>query len=144
MEKKRFLAVILFCTVLSVFTWDKASAEVTVIANSQVRDETLTQKELKMIYLGKKIKWGDGTKIVFVTQDENRVHQEFLDLYVGKTPSQFRYFWKKNLFSGSGMPPKNFDSQEALVRFVSSTKGAIGYIEGNPEAANIKTITIRD
>jgi ABC-type phosphate transport system substrate-binding protein len=44
-----------------------------------------------------------------------------------RTPQQMASFWNEKYFQGIS-PPHTIDSQEAMIRFVSSTPGAIGYV----------------
>ena len=117
------------------------AGEVVVIVNPSVSETTLSKKEVGNIYLGKKTSWSDGSKIIFVILPGN-AHASFLKSYVGKTEAQFKTFWKKQVFTGKGSPPKEFDSDQAMVEFVAQTAGAIGYVSEGADVSKVKTITI--
>jgi len=117
------------------------AGDVVVIANESVSDTSLSQKMVSDIYLGKKSTWSDGSKINFVVL-KGSAQETFLEKYVRKTESQFNTFWKKQVFTGKGSPPKSFDSDSAMITFVSRTPGAIGYVSANANVANVKTFTI--
>lgn len=122
----------------------KAAAEkVVIIVNPAVSDLTLTLDALKDIYLNKKTKWSDGNKIVFVTLKDSDTHREFLKTYIMRTSSQFRNFWKQQVFTGKGKMPTVFNSEEELLDFVSGTDGAIGYISGSVSTDRVKTIAVQ-
>ncbi len=103
-----------------------AQGEAVVVANSSVQEESLTSKEVKAIFLGKKSQIG-GVTVAIVTLANGGVHKGFLKVHVGKTPSQFSSHWKKIVFTGKGKMPKTFNSEDELLSYVSNTKGAVGY-----------------
>ena len=117
--------------------------EVVIIVNPAVSDSVLTLDELQDIYLNKKTKWSDGKKIVFVTLKDPVTHPEFLKKYIQRTASQFRNFWKQQVFTGKGKMPTVFNSEEELLDFVSGTDGAIGYISGRVSTDSVKTIAVQ-
>ncbi len=117
------------------------AGDVVVIANKSVSDASLSQKMVSDIYLGKKSTWSDGSRINFVML-KGAAQDNFLEKYVRKTSSQFNTFWKKQVFTGKGSPPKAFDSDSAMVAFVAQTPGAIGYVSANANVANVKKITV--
>ena len=104
-------------------------AEPIVIANDSVSVSTIDDSTIQKIYLGKKSKWEDGTKIVPFALANGNVHEVFLNTYIKKSPSQFSTYWKQMIFSGKGVPPTAFGSEEEMVKYVSTTSGAIGYID---------------
>ena len=114
--------------------------DVVVITNKSVSETTLTKDELINIYLGKKSSWNNGKRIWFAVLKGN-THAAFLKDYIGKSESQFNTFWKKQVFTGKGKPPKQFDSDRAMVEFVAQTTGAVGYVSAGTDVSKVKAIT---
>ena len=127
---------------LLVLTVGVSHAQVIIITNKSVNEAKLTKAEIQKIFLGKENQWPDNTKIHVVNLKNEEVHKAFLEEYIGRSATQYKNWWKKMLFTGKGEPPEEFDSVEALVEFVSKTKGAIGYIDTSPENENVKEITV--
>ncbi len=120
-----------------------AAAEVLIITNKNVVETTLSVADIKEIFLGKKVLWSDNTSINLVTLGDENIHKEFLKTYISKTKSQFRIYWQKMLFTGIGLAPKKMGSVEEMVNFVSSTGGAIGYIDIGSVTDAVNSIKIR-
>ncbi len=99
-----------------------------VIVNAEVKEAKLTKGDVANIFLGKKSTYSDKSKIVIVTLKEGAAHTGFLKTYLGKTPAQFKNYWKKLVFTGKAKQPKSFKTEKELVEYVGKTKGAIGYI----------------
>ena len=133
----RWLAILLLAT--SVGTTATA-ADVVIIANNGVPVDSLAQKDIEKIFLGKTAKWPDKSRVRFAVLDGD-VHKDFLKMHVKRTPSQFNTHWKKMMFTGKGSKPKTFSSEADLVKYVSETKGAIGYIRSTTEAEGVKLIS---
>jgi hypothetical protein len=118
------------------------AGDVSIIANTDVPQTILTKKEIMEIYLGKRVKWPDHSKITFALSADMLLHKSFLETYVDRTINQFQAHWINLLFTGQGVPPKPLESDQKVVDFVSRTSGAIGYISGYSGSANIKIITV--
>lgn len=133
----------LFIAVSLFFPEDKIFAEsVIVICNNSVSEDSLTKEDIKNIFLGMKTTWSNNQKIVFVTLKEGDVHDIFLKEYIGKTIFQYANYWKKQVFTGKGKPPKSFETEEELVNYVADTEGAVGYISPGVENSRVKIISV--
>ena len=87
----------------------------------------------KLSFLGKLKSWRNGEKIHAARLVGGKTHKKFVLKYVEKTVGSYRKYWRQQLFSGTGVPPKGFSSEIELVDFVKKMKGAIGYISnGTP------------
>ncbi|MCP4221573.1 MAG: phosphate ABC transporter substrate-binding protein [bacterium] len=115
--------------------------EVMVITNPDTEVSTLKKKEIRDIFTGKKTRWSDGRKIIITILESREVRKEFLWECVRKTPSQFRNYWRRKVFTGEGTLPKSFRTKKELMDFVAATKGAVGYISG-PADKRVKVIKL--
>lgn len=102
--------------------------EVAIIVNPKLKLAEMAKKDLTNIFLGKKTQWPDKTAVVFVMLKSGAVHKQFLKDFVGKTESQFKIFWKKQVFTGKAKMPKAFKSEKEMIAYIAKTKGAIGYV----------------
>ena len=95
-----------------------------------------------MIFLGKIQKWQDGKKINIAALKKGDIHEAFLNEYVEKSPDKFSSFWKIATVSGTGYPPKFFDSEADLVKYVTEKEGCIGYIAAETPHDGVTVVTI--
>ncbi|PLX81939.1 MAG: ABC transporter substrate-binding protein [Desulfuromonas sp.] len=119
------------------------AADYVVINHRENPVSTLSAQEAKNIFLGKKSTWPEGEAITVFLQGQTAVNGSFTRGVVKKTPEQFFTYWRKALFSGTGIPPKCLAEDRAMKKSVASTPGAIGYI--SPEALDdtVKVVEIR-
>lgn len=84
--------------------------------------------ELSLIYWRKKLYWPDGKRIqpVNLSADSSLRRQFSLSILASPPETQTDY-WNDLYFHGTS-PPHVINSQEAMLRFVAETPGAIGYI----------------
>lgn len=104
-----------------------AGDEDIVLVGHQDITDSLTKEEVKQIFLGRKTRWTDDTKITFVIFNDKEIYETFLKTYVRKTPFQYKNYWKKQVFTGKGRMPKFFKHSEDLINFLSQTEGAISF-----------------
>ena len=107
--------------------------DVLIITNPDTQISSLKKKEIKDIFTGKRTRWNGSGKIIIATLKNSEVHEEFLREFVKKTPSQFRNFWRRKVFTGEGKMPKTFENEASLIEFVARTKGAVGYISSSTD-----------
>jgi ABC-type phosphate transport system substrate-binding protein len=137
--KYLFLVVLISFIFLPVL----AQGDILIITNKNVAVDTLSKSELKEIFLGSRIKWKDNKSVHFAISGDESMHSEFLKTYINRSESQFKRHWKKMVFTGKGEKPKTFKTKEELLEYVSKTDGAIGYIDDNTVAVNVKTIKLQ-
>lgn len=120
-----------------------SAADVVVVANGKVADSVLPADKLKAIFLGQQTTWSNGAKLEFVTLKESSdIHEEFLKKFVGRSTAQYSNYWKKQVFTGKGRLPKQFDSESKLIEYVSATDGAVGYVSSGASMGSTKRLTI--
>lgn len=113
-----------------------------VFVNQDVPEEAMARTQLKSIYLGKKDRWSNNQQVTFTTLNQGPCQEVFIREYVKKSPFQFQNYWKKQVFTGMGQPPRKFDSPAALIDYVSRTTGAIGFSCQRPDTGKVKILTI--
>jgi hypothetical protein len=117
-----------------------SAADVQVIGNASVAGE-LSAADVKEIFLGAKESVG-GTAVVPVLGG-GAAHEAFLKAYVGKSDQALRNHFKSLVFTGKGSMPKSFASDADVIKYVASTKGAIGYVSGGADVAGVKKIQVK-
>jgi len=105
-----------------------AEAQTQIIVHPQNAVNSISREDLKQIFLGNKTRWKNKDKIVFAVLNDRELYPLFLKNYVGKSLSQYITFWKMQVFNGMGRMPPGFKNQADLIRFVVSSRGAIGFI----------------
>lgn len=143
---KRIFWLVIFCltfSALMIINPDKAQSEtIYIFANKNVTDSSLSQADIQNIYLGKKDKWDNNQGINFTALSQGDCYETFIRQLVGRTPFQFQNYWKKQIFTGKGQPPRGFDAHDELVDYVSRTPGAIGFSCTPPDTGRVKILTI--
>jgi ABC-type phosphate transport system substrate-binding protein len=109
-----------------LFLANAAKGDYRLIVNKGAGITSLTKSELKSIFLGRKTLWDSGTVVLPCYSDfESDGTHQFFNNIVKKNADQYRRYWNKRLFSGRGMPPMTFKSNDQVVAHVKQNKGAI-------------------
>ena len=121
------------------------AGDIVVVANKGIGESSLSKKEIQSIFLGKKKSLGGTTvQLAILKGNAKDVHGRFLKTYVKKSPSKFKNYYKKLVFTGKGKEPKSFASEASLLAFVARTNGAIGYASADAVTHQVKTMRISD
>lgn len=105
-----------------------AQDQIAVIISSQAPAMSLDSATLRGIYL-KKIFLNDrGDALIPVNLPaKHPLRRAFTRATMHLSDNQLRSYWNRRYFQGIS-PPYVLASQQAVVRFVASTPGAVGYI----------------
>lgn len=90
--------------------------------------QQLAPHELNQIYWRKKQYGSNGVRIHPVNlHAEHPLRLYFSKAVLGSLPNEQADYWNGLYFHGT-TPPYSVQSEEAVLRYVSDTKGAIGYV----------------
>lgn len=99
------------------------------VVNADNKISSLTQKDIAMIYLGKKISMDGYSRIYpvdYSIKHPNR--QKFILEILHKSESQYNSYWARRIFNGKGTPPTIIDDQNNYLDVIENNLNAIGYI----------------
>ena len=132
-----------FISALLLSTLPQAHAEnnapvIAIIANSDVL--RVSTDELGLIFWRKQLYWQQGQRIKPVNlRPEHPLRQQFSQIILGSPPKKQIDYWNGQYFNGI-LPPYSVNSEEAVLRYVAQTSGAIGYVEACHVDNRVKAI----
>jgi TonB family protein len=128
---------------LLTFAFSNALAnDVKVIANSSVKADIISARDLKRVFLEENNSLADGSHVEPVLEKDGPAHQAFLQKYVGRTADDLQTYYRGLAFSGRGSMPKELGSDAEVVAYVAKTRGAIGYVSAETRTEGVKTLAI--
>ncbi len=111
-----------------------------VIASPNVPVDTVSADELAAIFLTKKTVWPGGIPVVPVNREAaSPVREHFSTAVFERSPREMADYWNRLRFQGK-LPPLVQTSDLAMLGFVRSVPGAIGYIDANQSATGVKVL----
>jgi ABC-type phosphate transport system substrate-binding protein len=124
-----FATLLLACVTSSSVT--AAGAEVAiavVVGKGQAPATPLSPALVVGIFARKRQLWSDRSPIVPVNLPASHpLRRNFSRWVFDRTPEEMQDYWNDQYFHGV-LPPPVLASEEAILRFVASTPGAIGYV----------------
>jgi ABC-type phosphate transport system substrate-binding protein len=131
------------CGIAMLWLGVSARAQVVVIANPSVKVSEVSRSDLRDIFSGATSSLKGGSPVVPVVLKQGAVHEEMLQLYIGKSDAAFRASWRSLVFSGQAVMPRSMDNDTSMVEYVARTPGAIGYISKGTPHDGVKILTVR-
>jgi hypothetical protein len=117
-----------------------ASPSFAVIVAPGVTARHLTRNEAELIYRRKQVYWGDGVRVQPVNLPASSpLRRMFSQCMLGEAPDAMEDYWREMYFHGV-LPPHVLDSEQAVVLFVNSTPGAIGYVSACPKDVPLNVV----
>ena len=111
-----------------------------VIASPAVPDAAISVRQLADIYSLKKTFWADSTRVVPVNREISSAERDhFSEAVFNLSPEELAEYWYRLNFQGK-LPPLVQTSDQAVLGFVRSVPGAIGYISGGSVPKGVKVL----
>jgi ABC-type phosphate transport system substrate-binding protein len=111
-----------------------------VIANPQVPLDTISVDDLTLMYLIQNTSWSNGVAVVPVNREASSAAREFFsEQLFNRSPSQLSEYWNRLRFTGK-IPPLVQTSDQAVLGFVRSVPGAIGYVDSGSPTTGVKVL----
>jgi hypothetical protein len=129
--------------VLSVRAEDKAQ-HLAIVVNKNSSLSDITSAELAKFFRAEKSKAPDGSKVVIVMQEAGRPEREAALQSVYKmSDGEFNKYFLQATFTGAvASAPRALANGRAVLKFVSETAGALGYVKGDEADDSVKVLKI--
>lgn len=116
-------------------------AELVVVMRAEDGVQQLSAAEVSRIFLDKHMQLPNGQRAIPVDQPKGALRDEFYEKFTGKKRAMISAFWAQRLFTGSGSPPAQKDSAQAVIEFVLRTPNAVGYIDKEMLTKQLRVVT---
>lgn len=105
---------------------------------------TLRRADVSAIFLRRMRSWPDGQGIDAVEPSPSAaVRDAFARAVHGKTAAYVTRYWHRLIFAGRAVPPPSLRSDAAVLEFVRTHRGAVGYIDRiTPADDGVKVIEV--
>lgn len=111
-----------------------------VIASTQVPDAMISAEQLADIYSLKKAYWANKIQVVPINREASSVERaKFSEAVFNLSPQEMGEYWNRLRFQGK-LPPLIQTSDQAVLGFVRSVPGSIGYINANQAPTDVKIL----
>ena len=105
----------------------KAGGGVVVIGNHNLT--SLDATTLEKVYTGRIIEVNGIAVTAVNASSGSAVRSRFLQAYLNQDEDKYTAYWIVRRYIGKGAPPRELSGSAAVINFVKSTPGAIGYID---------------
>lgn len=129
MSKHRIRSALLLLA-LAAPAWDLRAADgVIVIGHPGIK--RLDAPTLARIYTGRVIEV-DGVPVTAINANAGSdVRTRFLQVFLQQDEDKYTAYWTVRRYIGKGASPREMNKSSDVIRFVTSTPGAIGYIDAS-------------
>ncbi|MHB0972106.1 MAG: type 2 periplasmic-binding domain-containing protein [Thermoanaerobaculia bacterium] len=116
-----------------------------VIVNRSNALTSVSRGELSAIMMKRTRSWPDRAEIVPVDQPAaSPLRESFSRAVHGKRAAYVVRYWQRLIFSGRAVPPRELAGDAAVIEFVRSNAGAIGYVNGTGSIDEVKVLTVTE
>jgi len=117
-------------------------ADVAVIINPE-NSAVLSDSDISRLFLGKLKQFSSGDKAVAINLKlGSTTRDEFETKVLGKSSSQIKAYWSKQVFSGKGKPPPELVSDKDIISMVAADNNIIAYVDAASVDDTVKVVKI--
>ncbi len=100
-----------------------------VIVHPDNPAKSVSKKQVSRLLLKELPKWDGGLSAQPVDLDsQSDVRRDFSRNVHGRSVSSIKNYWQRQIFSGRAVPPPEVSDDNAVISFVKSNPGGIGYV----------------
>ncbi|MET0793793.1 MAG: substrate-binding domain-containing protein [Polyangiaceae bacterium] len=105
---------------------------------------SLSRSALADLYLKRTTRWDDGESARPVDQRPDAdARRAFSESVLKRSVAAVKRYWQQRIFSGRDLPPPELDGDEAVLSYVASHRGALGYVSGSAKLDRAKPVPVR-
>lgn len=128
------LSVLLACSSLAL-------SAPKILLNESVDLSDIDSAYLNQIFAMQTRKWPNGQAIqVFVLPSTDSLHRRFVVDHLQIQTHQLDRIWNRMLFTGTGKAPTVVESEDAMLKTIQTTPGAIGYVSETFAVNGVKVV----
>lgn len=129
----------LLITLAALLTGDACAADnVVVIGHPNIA--ALDAVTLEKVYTGRVIEVNGIAVTAINASAGSAVRSRFLHLFLHQDEDKYTAYWVVRRYIGKGAPPRELTGSAAILEFVRSTPGAIGYVEESEIQPGVKVL----
>lgn len=104
-------------------------SKLAVISHQNGAPKEITFSNLQTILRGEKPRWEDGTKVrIALMKPRTNIGELTARKIYQMSANELNKYWLALVFQGRTSPPKFFNYEEELTKYIQETEGAIGVI----------------
>jgi ABC-type phosphate transport system substrate-binding protein len=138
--------ILLLAVTLGLLASPAPARDFVIVVHPSVQGSHIRRSVLARIYQKDVVRWGNELRIVPVDQSgQTAVREAFTREVLGQSLGEVQRFWEQRLAVNRQLPPITQASDEDVLVFVASNKGAIGYVcPGIALPPGVKVVTLTD
>ena len=117
------------------------AGDVKVIANPSVKSDSISETELRSVYLLQRRTLNDGSAVQPVL-GRGIAHIVFLRDHLKRDNQELHTYYEGMVFTGKSSMPKQLNSDAEVVAYVARNRGAIGYVSEPTDTTGTKVLTV--
>ena len=115
-----------------------------LIVHPQNSTPHVAKEWVAQAFLKRVTRWDDGQTVKPVDlHPDATVRNLFSSAVLKRSVAAMRSYWQQRIFSGRELPPPELASDEAVVQYVLSTPGAIGYVAPTTQLHKARVLAVR-
>lgn len=116
----------------------RAAGNVVVIGHPNLA--ALDAATLEKIYTGRVIEVNGIAVTAINASAGSALRSRFLQFFLHQDEDKYTAYWVVRRYIGKGAPPRELTGSAAIIDFVRSTPGAIGYVEESEIPSGVKVL----
>jgi ABC-type phosphate transport system substrate-binding protein len=140
-----FLSLLLTALVRPVAESAAAAPEpaVRVIVHPRNPIAGMDRKFVADVFLKNITRWPNDSAIRPVDlRPQSPARSTFTKEVLKRSVDAVRAYWQQRIFSGRGVPPPELESEDAVVSYVLTHEGAIGYVSADLDLGGAKILMV--
>jgi hypothetical protein len=142
-RRRDFVAWLLSVAALAGTRSARAETKFRVVVNPANPLDSASSELLTDLFLKRRVEWPNGTSARPVDLHvDTEARKEFSKSVLRRSVAAVKSHWQQMIFAGRGVPPPEFESDEAVMAYVAKYSGGVGYVSAAAVLNHVKAISV--
>jgi hypothetical protein len=128
----------------ATFADDAKSGQFRVIVHPSNPNSSESREFIAQAFFKRTTRWHSGEAIHPVDlRPDSAVRRAFSGDVLQRSVAAVRSYWQQRIFSGRDLPPVELESDDAVVKYVANSPGAVGYVSPTAKLGATRELLLR-
>ena len=122
---------------------DDAEPSFKIVAHPDNPTVKMSRRVLASLFLKQVTRWDDGEAARPVDlRADSGTRRRFSESVLNRSVAAVKNYWQQRIFSGSGVPPPELETEHAVVAYVTKHRGGVGSVSTTTDTGNARLIRL--
>jgi len=131
------------CPAVAPALAEDAEPSFKIVAHPDIPSGKASRRFLSTLFLKQATRWENGeTARPVDLKSDSPTRRRFSEQVLNRSVAAVKNYWQQRIFSGSGVPPPELESDQKILDYVTTHRGGVGYVSSTTDIGKARLIRL--